>query len=220
MTRSQQIRRTAPFRMPLLIWCIFLSTVVQGQNQQRQSNRSSQKQPASALTVYIQPLGVVKQKNIDIIVSSVKSFYGCAVVVNKPVALTNDLLAESRTRYEAGKILKKFNSNNNLLIITEKDIAHHNTERNAPEWGIFGLGYRPGNTCVVSTFRLNSRNPTNSQHLFSERLAKVCLHEIGHNLGLDHCSSGADCLMNDARGLIKTVDNEKKVLCSSCRKKL
>jgi archaemetzincin len=220
MTRSQQIRRTVPFRMPLLIWSIFLSTVVQGQNQQGQSNRSSQKQPASALTVYIQPLGVVKQENIDIIAGSVRSFYGCAVVVNSPAVLTDDLLAKSKTRYEAGKILKKFNSNNNLLIITEKDIAHHNTERNAPEWGIFGLGYRPGNTCVVSTFRLNRKNPTHSHELFNERLAKVCLHEIGHNLGLDHCTSGVSCLMNDARGLIKTVDEEKMILCSNCQKKL
>jgi archaemetzincin len=220
MTRSQQIRRTVPFRMPLLIWSIFLSTVVQGQNQQRQSNRSSQKQPASALTVYIQPLGVVKQKNIDIISGSVRSFYGCAVVVNKPVALTNDLLAESRTRYEASKILQKFNSSRNLLIITEKDIACRNEQRNINQWGVFGLGYRPGKTCVVSTFRLHRKNPSHSHQLFKERLAKVCLHEIGHNLGLDHCTSGASCLMNDARGLIKTVDEEKMILCSSCQKKL
>jgi archaemetzincin len=142
------------------------------------------------------------------------------VIVNKPVALTNDLLAESRTRYEASKILMKFNSDKNLLIITERDIACRNEQRNISEWGVFGLGYRPGKTCVVSTFRLNRKNPTNSLQLFNERIAKVCLHEIGHNLGLDHCTSGSDCLMNDAHGLIKTVDNEKMILCSSCIKKL
>ena len=175
---------------------------------------------ASTITVYIQPLGSVDAENIDVIVNSLKSFYGCKVVVNTPATLTNDLLAKSRTRYEASKILKKFNSNKNLLIITQQDIACKNTERNIDEWGVFGLGYRPGTTCVVSTFRLNRKNPSHSLQLFNERLAKVSLHEIGHNLGLPHCTSGTDCLMNDAKGSIKTVDNEKMILCSNCKKQL
>jgi archaemetzincin len=220
MIKLKQKSRFLLFRICFLLYFIFTYLLVQGQKQLPQSTRSFRDKHTSSLTVYIQPLGSVQQKNIDIIVSAMMSFYGCKVLVNKPLALTNDLLAESRTRYEAGKILKKFNSNKKLLIITERDIAHQNIERNITEWGIFGLGYRPGNTCVVSTFRLNRNNPTNSLQLFNERLSKVCLHEIGHNLGLDHCTSGTDCLMKDARGLIKTVDNEKMTLCSSCQKKL
>jgi archaemetzincin len=175
---------------------------------------------AGSLTVYIQPLGNVETKNIDVVVNSLKSFYGCKVVVNTPATLTKDLLAKSNSRYEAGKILKKFNNNKNLLIITEQDIACRNAQRNVDEWGVFGLGYRPGKTCVVSTFRLNRRNPSHSRKLFNERLAKVSLHEIGHNLGLEHCTSGTDCLMKDAKGLIETVDNEKMLLCISCQKQL
>ena len=53
-----------------------------------------------------------------------------------------------------------------------------------------------------------------------ERLCKVSLHELGHNLGLNHCDNNQHCLMNDARGTIKTVDNEKMWLCDGCQEQI
>jgi len=41
------------------------------------------------------------------------------------------------------------------------------------DWGIFGLGYCPGTSCIASTFRLN----TPDKKPFVERLKKVCNHE-------------------------------------------
>ena len=139
------------------------------------------------------------------------------MVVLSPVPLTSDILAKSKTRYEASKILNKFNSTKNLLIITEKDIAVKYERRHTDEWGIFGLGTCPGKTCVVSTFRLKRKA---SEKLFRERLVKVCIHEIGHNLGLPHCSADPACLMNDANGTIRQVDQEKLYFCAQCRQKL
>jgi archaemetzincin len=146
--------------------------------------------------------------------TSIKEFYGYDCVIKPKLNLTNDILAGSRTRYEAGKILNKYNSNQNILIITEKDIAHKKSD-NFPEWGIFGLGLRPGKTCVISTFRLK-KNVSNQKML--ERLKKVALHEIGHNLGLAHCSFNKECMMNDADGTIKQVDREKIWFCNKCWK--
>jgi archaemetzincin len=162
--------------------------------------------------INIQPLGDVSPKVINVIVLSVEGFYGYKCVVKPKVEFSQDILAGSRTRYEASKILTKFNSKENLLIITEKDIACKND--NIAEWGVFGLGYRPGVTCVVSTYRIKKKVSTD---VFNDRLKKVCLHEIGHNLGLDHCNSGdVRCMMNDANGTIKQVDSEKIYFCKSC----
>jgi archaemetzincin len=165
-------------------------------------------------TIYIQPLGNVNQEYINYIKKSVENFYGYNCVVKPKLNLTSDILAGSKTRYEAGKILKKYNSKDNILLITEKDIAHKKSN-DFPEWGIFGLGYRPGSTCVISTFRLKN-NVTKAK--FLERLKKVGLHEIGHNLGLEHCTNNKECLMNDAGGTVKQVDREKIWFCSKCWK--
>jgi len=167
--------------------------------------------------IYVQPLGDVNPEYVKVVKQSVELFYGFTCVIKPKLDLTRDLLATSYTRYEASKILSKFKSNENLLILTQKDIACVNKERNSAEWGIFGLGYRPGTTCVVSTFRMHSKG---SQSIFYSRLKKVCLHEIGHNLGLNHCTYDRQCMMNDANGTIKQVDNEKIWFCNNCKKQL
>lgn len=164
--------------------------------------------------VHITPLGKVSERQLILIKGWVKSFYGFNCVIDKQEPLTKDLLAKSQTRYEASKIIKKYKSNKNILLLTNVDIVYFNKVKNIKEYGIIGLGYKPGNTCVVSTFRI--KNTTKNK--FIDRLNKVVLHEIGHNLGLPHCKYDKKCLMNDANGTVKQIDQEKIWLCSNCKK--
>lgn len=168
-------------------------------------------------TVYIQPLGYVHNNTIQVIKKSIESFYGFRCEILKEVSLTEDILASSKKRFEANKILLKYKSPKNILLVTEKDIAYHNKKRNVKEWGIIGLGYRPGTTCIISTQRIKKGVNYN---IFLDRLKKVSLHEIGHNLGLDHCTFDINCLMNDANGTVKQIDREKVWICDNCRKKI
>ena len=85
------------------------------------------------------------------------------------------------------------------------------------DWGIFGQGWLGGRACVVSTYRLGRGKV--SEDLFRERFVKVVNHEIGHTFGLDHCPTQG-CLMADAEGTIKTVDQEAGGLCQGCRQRL
>jgi archaemetzincin len=73
-----------------------------------------------------------------------------------------------------------------------------------------GLGYRPGNACVASSFRLNTKNK-------NEQFYKIAIHELGHTQGLKHCPDKT-CFMRDAEG--KNPTNEEKDFCQNCKKVL
>ena len=170
--------------------------------------------------IYITSLGDVPLAHLNYVQQSVIEFFHYQVAINPKQSLTSDLKNSPQGRYVADKILKKFNSKRNILLLTNVDIVTNKKERGVKEWGIFGLGYRPGTTCVISTFILNKPKVKVSNEKFFERLKKICIHEIGHNLGLDHCSSNRQCLMNDARGRISQVDMETLDFCKSCKKKI
>lgn len=82
-------------------------------------------------------------------------------------------------------------------------------------WGILGLGYKPGKSCIISTARLHCNNESK----YLERIIKITLHEIGHNHGLNHCPD-KKCLMTDAVERISTVDNAETRLCARCHNKI
>lgn len=171
--------------------------------------------------IHILPLGNVDMGYINEIVSGVKKFYGYKCVILHQADLTDDIMTPSKTRYDADAILEKYNSDEYRLIVTEKDIASENEERGIKEWGIFGLGFQPGTTCVVSTYRLKKSNG----HLISrvqliDRLIKISLHEIGHNLGLEHCTNDSQCMMSAANGSINEVDQERMWLCKKCQSQI
>jgi len=164
---------------------------------------------SSTETVYIQPLGNVQDKHVQVVQKAIKSVYGYQCVVLPAVPHNKKLYANSGTRYDANKILEQFDSDKHILVITEKDIAHYKSSR-FPEWGIFGLGSLTNKTCVVSTHRLGPADQV------SKRLAKVAVHEIGHTFGLNHCTKSGICVMQDAKGSIKTIDNVSIQLCHHC----
>lgn len=167
-------------------------------------------------TINIQPLGKVSPDYINLVKKSVKTFYGydCTILPQKEIS--KSMLSPIKKRIDANKSLRNNLTFDNLLILTEKDICCNKNKDN-PEWGIFGLGLRPGKTCIISTYRL-SKNVSKQKTL--ERLEKVALHEIGHNLGLDHCTNNKECMMNDANGTIKQVDKEKVWFCEKCKKQV
>lgn len=62
------------------------------------------------------------------------------------------------------------------------------------DFGVMGLGYRPGKACVASSFRLNKEN-------LDEQFYKIAIHELGHTQGLSHCPEKM-CFMRSAEGKI------------------
>lgn len=182
-------------------------------------------------TIALQPYGSFPGALLDTIQRTIEEvyFFRTVVLPGKPMPKSAFVNVKS-PRYRADSLLRILRrempeSVDYLLGLTEKDISttkrDANSEIKKPEykytdWGICGLGYCPGPCCIVSTFRLQ----TADQKKFVERLKKICIHEIGHNLGLEHCNNSESCVMRDAAETVKTIDSVELELCRKCKKRL
>jgi archaemetzincin len=180
--------------------------------------------------VGIQPFKGFDKGQIEILSKTIKEVYGFNVVVLPEKELPKSAFINIKSpRYRADSLLKylkktKPASVDYVIGLTNKDISTtkyddagkiKKPESTYKDWGIFGLGYCPGTCCIVSTFRLQKTTKEN----FILRFKKVCIHELGHNLGLDHCKT-LHCVMSDANESIKTIDNEKLELCAKCKSQI
>ena len=122
-----------------------------------------------------------------------------------------------RRRYRAERLLNYLRSrvpgaNARVLGMTDVDIS--TTKGTIYDWGVFGLGDLGGKACVISIFRLR-RRARDADHL-RFRVTTTAIHEVGHTLGLEHCTEPA-CVMRDAEGSIRTVDTSSGHLGPECR---
>ena len=180
--------------------------------------------------IVIQPIGHYDLQEILFIQKQVHAFFKLPVIVRgqtpMPLSFLNTTKGE---RYSADSIIKWLSSSTadsvmSVVGLTHQDIFTTITDSTGhikkptykyAVWGIFGLGYRPGKSSVVSDYRLK----TNDIKTFQHRLRTVVIHEIGHNLGLSHCKE-KNCIMNDANERIQTVDNSSDDYCNQCKKRI
>ena len=79
---------------------------------------------------------------------------------------------------------------------------------------VFGEAQLNGRSAVVSTARLGAPGaPAGDKVLFS-RLAKECVHELGHTYGLTHCTDPR-CVMSRSASVID-VDTKTATFCHDC----
>ena len=163
------------------------------------------------ITILIQPFEDVKPKQLTEISENIRKIYP-KIKILKPIKFPQNTYYEPRNRYRADSIIKylrtKTPNNCVTLALTNKDISV--TKGKVADFGVMGLGYRPGKACVASSFRLNPKNK-------NEQFYKIAIHELGHTQGLKHCPDKT-CFMRDAEG--KNPTNEEKDFCQNCKKVL
>ena len=180
--------------------------------------------------VGIQPYEQFSPALADTVAHAIERCYGFKTVVLPSQALPESAFINVKApRYRADTLLNhlrrmKPDTLRYMLGLSQKDIS--TTKRDYlgqikkpaskyTDWGIFGLAFCPGKSCMVSTFRLKHA----STKVFVGRLRKVAIHELGHNLGLPHCPD-KQCVMQDAVETINTVDNAPEKLCDICRNEI
>lgn len=187
-------------------------------------------QPKAKPHLGLQPYNSFNPQLTDTLLGTIKKVYGFRVsklssIEIPPSSFTN----QKYPRYRADKLIKILKDNKPdsldfIMGLIGKDISTTKKDKNGEtkkpvskyqDWGIFGLGYRPGTSSIVSTHRFQYSEPEK----IIDRLTKICTHELGHNLGLKHCPN-KNCVMTDAAESIKTIDKVKLELCEKCSRKL
>jgi archaemetzincin len=163
--------------------------------------------PLTRTAINIQPFSGTDPAEVAELADSIRN-YITQVNLLPAVDLPDQAYYKPRARYKADSILtflsKRTPHNQVTLGITKSDIS--TSKGKNPDWGVMGLGQRPGTSCVASSFRLNMANGKN-------QLFKVSIHELGHTMGLPHCPV-LNCYMRDANS--GNPLDEETGFCKKC----
>jgi archaemetzincin len=160
--------------------------------------------------VYLQPFGRMDDSLVEEVYKKLNDSVNAVIKILPPVAFPLNSYYKPRNRYLADSIIYFLQSKAKpaayFIGLTDNDIS---TQKNGgANWGVMGLGYKPGNACVASTYRLKKGNKN-----LKQRFYKVIIHELGHNYGLPHCANKG-CYMMDAEGKMKM--DEEHFFCQKC----
>ena len=179
--------------------------------------------------IALQPLGNYDTKQLNFISQEISSFFSSKVIILKPVTIPASYqLIKDAEIYSADSILNMLSGILNDEIIevvglTHKDIYILKKEISKTKdplfdysvSAIFGFGDFPGNCSVISDYMFKTKDTI----LFQHRLRTVIIHEMGHNLGLDHCRVD-QCIMSDKNGKLSLLDKCRNDYCPDCKRKL
>lgn len=175
----------------------------------------------SGLRIAIVHLGYFSDARQDAVEAGLrKQLQGTGVVVDR-IKIPSGAYYPPRSRYRADRLVdmlaRRYGSDQHKVLgLTEADISTSTPKYY--DYGIFGLGELSGRACVVSINRLRRRLPPGKdagERKLRERMIKVCVHEVGHTLGLDHCQNKI-CVMAAGEGSVKNVDESSAGFCPRC----
>ena len=145
--------------------------------------------------------------------------YHCQVNIENGHLDLSEYYDSARRQYDGNALLKQVHSMS--FPESDKNLGIFNVDLFIPILTfIFGQAFLSGQTGIASLYRLSNERygMAPNEQLLVERFKKEVIHELGHTLGLIHCSSPT-CVMRSST-YVEDIDQKEPHLCRSCRSKL
>lgn len=157
----------------------------------------------------------VERPILELLQSRLAGVFPWSVQLGKQITLGTDEFVPSRSQYRASLVLERLRklepAGDFRLAVTGADLFASGLNF------VFGEADVLHRCAIISLNRLNVEYPGQpfTHDLYRHRVLTEAVHEIGHLLGLGHCSKPT-CVMHFSNSLVDT-DRKGPDFCEECR---
>lgn len=142
-------------------------------------------------------------------------------LIPETLSVPEETFNKTRQQYSSNSILSRIRNYAKKDITIDKILGIVDIDIFVPNLNfVFGEAEYPGKAALISLWRLKPEfyeQPSNNE-LLIERSTKEAVHELGHTLGLKHCSNPF-CVMYFSNSIFET-DRKQSLFCSKCHFKV